>query len=81
MRIMFGRRVNVGFGWRIMGKSTVSVGFFGLLFLLFLGLKLGKVIDWSWWFIFMPLYLPMVLGILTILFMWIFLGKKLKKMI
>jgi len=26
-----------------------------LLFVLFLGLKLTNQIDWSWWFVFMPL--------------------------
>lgn len=26
-----------------------------LLFVLFLGLKLTGQIDWSWWFVFMPL--------------------------
>ncbi len=26
------------------------------MFLLFLGLKLGKVIDWSWWWVTSPLW-------------------------
>jgi len=26
------------------------------MFLLFLGLKLGKVIDWSWWWVASPLW-------------------------
>ena len=26
----------------------------GNLFLLFLGLKLGDIIDWSWWYVFSP---------------------------
>jgi len=26
------------------------------MFLLFLGLKLGKVIDWSWWWVTAPLW-------------------------
>lgn len=30
-------------------------GFFGLLTLLFIGLKLGNVIDWSWWAVLSPL--------------------------
>lgn len=34
----------------------MKVGFFGLLGLLFIGLKLGGVIDWSWWLVTMPLY-------------------------
>jgi hypothetical protein len=35
-----------------------GVGFFSLLFLLFLGLKLGGVIDWSWWWVTAPLWAP-----------------------
>lgn len=33
-----------------------STSFPGLLFLLFLGLKLGHVIDWSWWAVTSPLW-------------------------
>lgn len=35
-----------------------SVGLGGLLFLLFLGLKLGHVITWSWWWVTAPLWVP-----------------------
>lgn len=44
-------------------KSTsfaTSLG--GSLFLLFLGLKLAKVIDWGWLWVCSPLWLPLVLG-------------------
>ena len=51
-------------------SSNVSggIGFGGALFLLFLGLKLGKVIDWSWWWVTSPLWIPvgLVVGILLI---------------
>lgn len=33
-----------------------SVGFFALLFLLFLGLKLAHFITWSWWWVTSPLW-------------------------
>ena len=32
-----------------------------LLVVLFIGLKLGKVIDWSWWWVLSPIWLPFVL--------------------
>lgn len=32
-----------------------------LLLVLFIGLKLGKVIDWSWWWVLSPLWAPFVL--------------------
>jgi hypothetical protein len=43
------------------------------MFLLFLGLKLGKVIDWSWWWVTSPLWggaalFLLVLIIVSILF-------------
>lgn len=43
-------------------KTTSNgVGFLGMLFLLFLGLKLSDKIDWSWWWVFAPLWVPVVL--------------------
>lgn len=35
-----------------------GIGFGTALFLLFLGLKLGHVIDWSWWWITAPIWAP-----------------------
>ena len=37
-------------------------GFFSLLGLLFIGLKLGKVITWSWWWVLAPLWIPLALS-------------------
>ena len=39
-------------------KSTSSggIGFGGLLFILFLALKLTGVISWSWWWVTAPLW-------------------------
>lgn len=49
-----------------MSKETVIVrsgriGFAGLLSLLFIGLKLTGVINWSWWLVLLPLYAPIAL--------------------
>jgi hypothetical protein len=61
-----------------MSESSKSItiggtGFFNLLFLVFLVLKLTKVIDWSWWWITAPLWGPigvcvvlMILGIILV---------------
>lgn len=35
-----------------------GVGFWGLLTVLFVGLKLTEVIDWSWWWVLAPLWVP-----------------------
>ena len=54
-------------------KSVVSIGgtsFFNLLFIVFLVLKLTKVINWSWWWVTAPLWGPIVfvLGVLALVF-------------
>tara|TARA_R110002167_G_C12707228_1_gene655153 strand:- start:42355 stop:42543 length:189 start_codon:yes stop_codon:yes gene_type:complete len=48
-----------------------GLGFGGALFLLFLGLKLGGVIAWSWWWVTSPLWLPvlLVLAIATLIYL------------
>jgi hypothetical protein len=42
------------------------------MFLLFLGLKLGKVIDWSWWWVTAPLWGGAALIILVVITIAIF---------
>lgn len=37
-------------------NNPTGVGFLGLLGLLFIGLKLSHVIDWSWWLVTLPLW-------------------------
>jgi len=40
-------------------SSNDGVGFFTLLALLFIGLKLGGVIAWSWWWVLSPIWIPL----------------------
>jgi len=50
-------------------KST-GVGFCGLLFLVFLVLKLAKigaVADWDWWWVTSPLWIPTAIVIAIII--------------
>ncbi len=48
-------------------KTSGGIGFFRLLTILFIGLKLGKVINWSWIAVFAPLWAPIALiGIITL---------------
>jgi hypothetical protein len=51
--------------------TSGGIGFFGAMFLLFLGLKLTNVIDWSWWWVTSPLWLPtaLILGVFGIIFL------------
>lgn len=50
-------------------KQTTSggVGFFGILGIAFIVLKLCGVIDWAWWVILLPIYAPIALAIILFL--------------
>lgn len=45
--------------------------FSAALGLLFIGLKLGNVIDWSWTWVLAPLWIPFLIGLVVILTMLI----------
>lgn len=47
--------------------------FFGLLAILFIGLKLTGYIDWSWWWVLAPLWGPAVFVLSSMLLYGIFL--------
>lgn len=36
-----------------------------LLLVLFVGLKLGGVIDWSWWWVLSPFWIPLCIALLA----------------
>lgn len=44
-------------------KTSGGIGFFGLLTLLFIGLKLCGVIAWSWLWVLAPLWIPAALAV------------------
>jgi hypothetical protein len=41
--------------------SSGGIRFSSLLGVLFIGLKLGGVIDWDWWWVLSPLWIPWAL--------------------
>lgn len=56
-------------------QASGGVGFLGLLAILFIGLKLGNVITWSWWWVLAPLWGPfaavvVVLAVLAVQMVW-----------
>ena len=56
-----------------MGKETTSgIGFGGILFIVFLILKLTNVIAWSWWWVTAPLWIPIAITIVIFIFIVIF---------
>ena len=46
--------------------NTSGVGFFGLLTLLFIGLKLTGYITWSWIWVLSPLWIPISIALLVL---------------
>lgn len=48
-------------------QSVRTIGFTGLLGLLFIALKLTGVIDWSWWLVLLPIYAPLALVVIILL--------------
>lgn len=49
--------------------SSGGVGFMSLLLLLFIGLKLGGLIQWSWWWVMSPLWIPLILlGVCVVMY-------------
>ena len=47
-------------------KTTGGTGFLTLLLVLFIGLKLAHIIDWSWWWVFSPIWIPLIIVILLL---------------
>ena len=45
-----------------------GIGFFGLLTILFIALKFTGYIDWSWWWVLSPVWIPIVIIGIIILF-------------
>lgn len=41
-------------------KANRGIGICGILTFLFIILKITEYIDWSWWMIFSPLWLPLI---------------------
>lgn len=44
-----------------------GIGFCGLLTILFIALKLTKVIAWSWWWVLSPLWIPAAIVLSSVL--------------
>ena len=47
-------------------NTSNGIGFGTVLFLVFLVLKLTGNIDWSWWWITSPIWIPLALGIVIL---------------
>lgn len=54
-----------------MSKSETGggIGFIGLLTIVFITLKLLDKIDWSWWWVLSPVWIPILITIIVLLIM------------
>lgn len=60
-------------------NSSSGIGFFGLMFLIFMTLKLTGYITWSWWWVTAPLWGGFAIaGIVAIIAIAIYISKNLK---
>ena len=46
-------------------SNSNGIGFGTILFLIFLTLKLTNYIDWSWWWVFSPLWIPLIVVVVV----------------
>lgn len=50
-----------------------GIGFFGLLQVVFIALKVTKIINWSWWLVFLPTWIDLGLCLIFIIITVIFI--------
>ena len=55
-------------------SSSGGVGFFGLLTIVFIALKLMGKINWSWWWVLSPIWISAILTIVVIIIVLIVLA-------
>ena len=62
-------------------STNGGIGFLGALTILFIALRLTNVIDWSWWWVLSPIWMPIVavLGIIAIVAIVMLIVKIVKK--
>lgn len=51
---------------------TSGLSFSSVLFLVFLVLKLTNVIDWSWWWVTAPLWIPVIIFLIFVGGLYVF---------
>lgn len=52
-------------------KNNTGIGFWGLLTIVFIVLKLTKVINWSWLWVLAPTWIPVSIIIIIGIILWI----------
>lgn len=57
-------------------NANSGIGFAGLLAIVFIVLKLTKVITWSWWWVVSPLWIPVAITLVVLVIFAIYWGVK-----
>lgn len=55
-------------------NNSGGIGFAGLLAIVFIVLKLCKVIDWSWWWVLCPLWAGLAIALIVFILVIIISG-------
>lgn len=53
-------------------SSGGGIGFIGLLTIVFIVLKLTKIINWSWWWVLSPIWIMALLVIGWLIILWFY---------
>jgi hypothetical protein len=56
-------------------KTKISIGLWGMLGLIFITLKLTGVISWSWWWVTIPFWGSLALGVIIFIIVLIVMRK------
>lgn len=51
-------------------NTSGGIGFCGLLTIVFIVLKLLKIINWSWWWVLSPVWITVIIGIVSVAIVW-----------
>ena len=60
-------------------STTGGIGFLGVLTIAFIVLKLCHVIEWSWWWVLSPIWIPLSVLVLILIVFLIFISIKKKR--
>jgi hypothetical protein len=54
----------------------MQIGFFGILGLVFIVLKLTEVVAWSWWLVLLPIYGGLIMAVVALGILGVFFSKR-----
>lgn len=52
-------------------SSSSGIGFFGLLTIAFVVLKLTGYIEWSWWWVLSPLWIGLLIAVIVLVLVYV----------